>query len=229
MASAAGGGADQALAFAGSSDAYAISTALPDQAYVTTLVGGAINVADALLGPYDIVFGTAILGGDASTTFDFTYRGDLLVGLVDDDAIIDLGSNFGPNVDLTFSEPGIYVLAGVVPESSTWAMMLMGFGGLGFAGYRGVAQNGHSGVIRAKAGLRRGALRRATRNAGQLSGGRKRGHICLQKTEWNATRILIRGIHWSSLAAAGEAVLNRSTTTRRASPKGRKIFRFFRP
>jgi hypothetical protein len=27
-------------------------------------------------------------------------------------------------------------ISGVVPESSTWAMMLVGFAGLGFAGYR---------------------------------------------------------------------------------------------
>jgi hypothetical protein len=27
-------------------------------------------------------------------------------------------------------------VASVVPEPSTWAMMLMGFAGLGFAGYR---------------------------------------------------------------------------------------------
>jgi hypothetical protein len=31
--------------------------------------------------------------------------------------------------------------AGVVPEASTWAMMLIGFAGLGFAGYRGSRQS----------------------------------------------------------------------------------------
>ena len=179
MASAAGGGADQTLAFAGSSDAYAISTALPDQAYVTTLVGGAIMSPTRYWGR-NIVFGTAILGGDASTTFDFTYRGDLLVGLVDDDAIIDLGSNFGPNVDLTFSEPGIYVIGGVVPEPSTWAMMLLWlWRPCGFAGYRGVAQNGHSGVIQGEGGSAPRGTEASNPQRGQLSGGRKRGRHLL--------------------------------------------------
>jgi hypothetical protein len=39
----------------------AISTALPDKAYATTLIDGASSVADALLGPRDEIFGTAIL------------------------------------------------------------------------------------------------------------------------------------------------------------------------
>jgi PEP-CTERM motif len=34
---------------------------------------------------------------------------------------------------LTFNAPGVYVIGGVVPETSTWAMLLIGFGGLGFA------------------------------------------------------------------------------------------------
>ena len=31
---------------------------------------------------------------------------------------------------------GTQVLPGLVPEPSTWAMMLLGFAGLGYAGYR---------------------------------------------------------------------------------------------
>jgi hypothetical protein len=142
---------------------FAFSTALPDKAYAATLIGAASNVADALLGPRDKVFGTAILGeqgfGDsASSTFDFRFRGDLLVGSIDgggqfsieangveiltesfvgDDSVINLGSNFGPDIDLTFSGSGVFVVGGsAVPEASTWAMMLIGFAGLGFAGYR---------------------------------------------------------------------------------------------
>ena len=43
----------------------------------------------------------------------------------------------GPNIDLTISDEfGIFVIGGAVPEPSTWAMMLLGFAGLGFAGYR---------------------------------------------------------------------------------------------
>jgi hypothetical protein len=86
-----------------------------------------------------MVFGTAILGNNsfpdgpvesftysASSTFDFSYRGDLLLGLVDgggefsiiingvqtlaqsfiSDTVINLGSDFGPNIDLTMSSTG---------------------------------------------------------------------------------------------------------------------------
>jgi hypothetical protein len=192
------GGSGQAFANPGQT-AYAFSTALPDRAYATTLIG-ASNVASALLGPRDAVFGTAILGANyasdgggesdtysASSTFDFGYPGDLQLGLIDDqvsgfanglgfqsmeftimadgvevldvtfgslaiaesffrDDVIDLGSDFGPNLDLTFGYTLIadgsggfgfdFALGGAVPEPPTWAMMLVGFAGLGYAGYR---------------------------------------------------------------------------------------------
>jgi hypothetical protein len=91
-----GGGSGQNFANPGQT-AYAFSVGLPSEAYAATLIGGATNVADALLGPRDVVFGTAILGGnyasdgngesrtyDASATFDFSYRGELWLGLIDD-------------------------------------------------------------------------------------------------------------------------------------------------
>jgi hypothetical protein len=111
----------------------AISTALPDKAYATTLIGGASNVADALLGPEDEIFGASILGGfDVSSTFDFSFRGDLILGDISDDSVINLGF-MGPNIDLTISDEfGIFVIGGAVPEPSTWAMMLVGFAGLGW-------------------------------------------------------------------------------------------------
>jgi hypothetical protein len=63
--------------------------------------------------------------------------------------VIDLGSSLGPNFDLTFGYtlvtdgPGGFgfdfvlggAVPGTVPEPSTWALMLLGFGGLAFAGY----------------------------------------------------------------------------------------------
>jgi hypothetical protein len=117
----------------------AIATALPDEAYAATLIGGASNVADAFLGAGDEIFGTAILaaaeGSSASVTFDFSFRGDLILGEVDDNRVINLGFFSGP-VDVTLEDPGIFVLGGAVPEPSTWAMMLLGFAGLGFVGYR---------------------------------------------------------------------------------------------
>jgi hypothetical protein len=62
------------------------------------------------------------------------------------DDVIDLGADFGPNIDLTFGYTLIadgaggfgfdLAIGGAVPETSTWTMMLVGFAGLGFAGYR---------------------------------------------------------------------------------------------
>jgi hypothetical protein len=191
------GGSGQAFSNSGET-AYAFSTGLPDKAYAATLIDGASNVASALLGPQDAVFGTAVLGANnvfvgvsqtysASSTFDFGYPGDLLLGLVDDqvsgfaggqgfqsleftiaadgveildktflnlaaaesffrDDVIDLGSNLGPDVDLTFGTTLIadgsggfgfdFALGGAVAEPSTWAMMLVGFAGIGFMGWR---------------------------------------------------------------------------------------------
>jgi hypothetical protein len=129
----------------------AISTALPDKAYATTLIGGATNVAEALLGPGDEIFGTSILSFPGSSTFDFSFRGDLIFGVIEggggiivngtelsvaDDTVFDLGS-FGPNIELTITGgSGIFAFGGAVPEPSTWAMMLVGFAGLGLVGYR---------------------------------------------------------------------------------------------
>jgi hypothetical protein len=52
----------------------------------------------------------------------------------------------GPDIDLTFGYNLVadgsggfgfdFAVGGAVPEPSTWAMMLVGFAGLGFAGYR---------------------------------------------------------------------------------------------
>jgi hypothetical protein len=146
------------------------------------------------------VFGTAILGAnyaahgtgeshtcEASSTFDFRYGGDVVLGLIDSqltgfsagtgfrsmeftvtangvdildttfrslalaesffhDSVIDLGSNWGPDIDLTFGYNLIanrsggfgfdFAVGGAVPETSTWAMMLIGFAGIGFARHR---------------------------------------------------------------------------------------------
>jgi hypothetical protein len=129
-----------------------ISTALPDKAYATALIGGASNVAEALLGPGDEIFGTSILNFPGSSTFDFSFRGDLILGVIDggadiivngtelsaadgykEDAVFDLGS-FGPNIELTIAGSGTLAFGGAVPAPSTWAMLLLGFGGLGLVG-----------------------------------------------------------------------------------------------
>jgi hypothetical protein len=191
------GGSGQAFANPGQT-AYTFSTALPDRAYAATLIDGASRVGGALLGPRDVVFGTAILGANyaadgggeshtysASSTFDFAYPGDLLLGLIDGqqsgftdgsgfqsmeftidangveildttfrsltvaesffhDDVLDLGSYSGSvdlaiGYDLVADGPGGFgfdLAIGAVPETSTWAMMLIGFAGLGFVGCR---------------------------------------------------------------------------------------------
>jgi hypothetical protein len=70
------GGSGQTFAHPGDT-IFAAATALPDKAYATTLIGGASNVADALLGPGDEIFGTALLfGGSATFNFNFSGRSD---------------------------------------------------------------------------------------------------------------------------------------------------------
>jgi hypothetical protein len=54
-------------------------------------------------------------------------------------AVQDLTNAFTGQFDLDNSLPTIQVTSDVsdVPEPSTWAMMMLGFAGLGYAGYRG--------------------------------------------------------------------------------------------
>lgn len=139
-----GGGSTEAIAQGTSGQfpvnpqqsAIVFSTALPNTDYATTLIGSASNVADALLGPDDKIFGTAILeGSGGSSTFDFSFRGDLILGDITDNSVINLGF-LGPDITWTIEGDGVFVLGGAVPEPSTWAMMLLGFAGVGYASYR---------------------------------------------------------------------------------------------
>jgi hypothetical protein len=212
-----GGGAGEPFSNPGQT-AYSMATGLPGEAYLTTLAGGAGNVATALLGSRDVVFGSSIMGANyasngggsslvynATSTFDFAYRGDVLLGLIGDQSgfasgigfqslefyvldnglkiydqiftgltgllraetffqnnVIDLGSFAGPTVDLTFGynltadgsggfgfdfAVGDPPAATAVPEVSTWAMLLLGFGGLTcLAGFRGNRRKGAPAV-----------------------------------------------------------------------------------
>jgi hypothetical protein len=144
-----GGGSTEAIAQGGSGqspvnpvqfDGAAFSTALPNAAYATALIGSASNVADALLGPDDTIFGTTILeGSGGSSTFDFNFRGDLILGNISNNSVINLGF-MGPNINWTIEGDGVFVLGGAVPEPSRWAMMLVGFAGLGFLSYRSTSR-----------------------------------------------------------------------------------------
>jgi hypothetical protein len=131
------GGSGQSPLTAEQFDGFAFSTALPNTAYATALIGGASNVADALLEPGETIFGTAIVGPGGIVTFDFSFRGDLILGDVGNNSFTNLGF-VGPDIDLTFGNVGVFVIGGIAaaPETSTWAMMLLGFAGLAYAGYR---------------------------------------------------------------------------------------------
>jgi hypothetical protein len=77
---------------------------------------------------------------------DTTFRSLAIAESFFRDDVIDLGSTLGTNFDLTFGYtlvtdgPGGFgfdlAIGGAVPEPSTWAMMLVGFAGLGFMGAR---------------------------------------------------------------------------------------------
>jgi hypothetical protein len=83
---------------------------------------------------------------DGAKIMDQTFASLALADSFFQDQVIDLGSTLGPAVVLTFGYnlvadgSGGYgvdlAVGGAVPESSTWAMMAVGFAGLGFAGYR---------------------------------------------------------------------------------------------
>ncbi len=70
-----------------------------------------------------------------SVEFDSIYTVQLIVSIIGGDAI-----NGSAYVDPIITSPGnnVYFSAGVgsVPEPSTWAMMLLGFAGIGFMAYR---------------------------------------------------------------------------------------------
>jgi PEP-CTERM motif len=66
--------------------------------------------------------------------FDYAYNSkNQPVGTFAVGTTVDLGSKFALNATNTLSFDFTYL---VVPEPSTWAMLLLGFAGLGFVGYR---------------------------------------------------------------------------------------------
>jgi hypothetical protein len=69
----------------------------------------------------------------ASTSYDYPGLTSFEVGLYDNQPNTTSGSGFGPAQTFSnFSVTGTTA----VPEPTTWAMMLLGFAGLGFSGYR---------------------------------------------------------------------------------------------
>jgi PEP-CTERM motif len=81
------------------------------------------GLADASIG---LLFETTILNFNGNTFFteDVTLPGEITISAV---------TTLSPLPFLSFFASGA---AAPIPEASTWAMMLLGFGGLGFLGYR---------------------------------------------------------------------------------------------
>ena len=83
---------------------------------------------------------------DGVEVLDVTFESLAIAETFFRDDVIDLGADLGANIDLTFGYalvadgPGGFgldlAIGGAVPEPSTWVMLLVGFAGLGFAGYR---------------------------------------------------------------------------------------------
>jgi PEP-CTERM motif len=127
---------------------YAIGAGNPDFASVT------LPTLPHQTGPYEIEWDggldTAFVSG--GNVFDFTGGGVSSFEV----AGIDVANGLSPSdptafvTALTFAGTGMFTgtmtpITGTVPEPSTWAMMALGFAGLGFMGWRG-----HSPVRRAR-------------------------------------------------------------------------------
>ncbi len=115
------GGSGQTFANPGDT-AYAFTVGAPDKAYSTSLISSASTVAGALLGPRDAVFGAAILGANyasdggesdiytATSTIDFAYGGDLVLGLIDDqESGFTNGAGF-ESIEFTIAANGATIL-----------------------------------------------------------------------------------------------------------------------
>jgi hypothetical protein len=116
------------------------TTTAPEELYLTLLESNSTGS----LGPHDSM--TLQVNTDG-TVADYTFMSFADAETFFANHTLDLG-DVGPGsqyVDLTYlldvNNFGTgfgfdYVLGGAVPEPSTWGMMLVGFVGLGFAGYR---------------------------------------------------------------------------------------------
>jgi hypothetical protein len=95
--------------------------------------GDAVGI-DAAPGPHDDFLGVPLnYISDTSLTSTLTFAGQDFQSLG-----VTPGTykwTWGPGPDQNFTI-AIGAVGATVPESSTWAMMLLGFAGLGFAGYR---------------------------------------------------------------------------------------------
>ena len=87
----------------------------------------------------------AFLGAD--TLFNFGPGGVSEFEIRGIDPAVDASSGVGFMTQVTFSGDGTFdgSMSAVVPEPSTWAMMLAGFAGLGYIGFRRKAASSVAG------------------------------------------------------------------------------------
>ena len=86
-----------------------------------------INPSD---GSFFLYVPDSYFGGQLSTSSTFLNASFASLGMMPGTYVYSFGS--GTNGDRVFIDVG----TNTIPEPSTWAMMLLGFAGLGFAGYR---------------------------------------------------------------------------------------------
>ena len=94
------------------------------------------NQGATLAGFSDFTTDEFILG--TSSAVFATYDLRAVIGPVTGGAIFNSGSSFATSAGTLVigSLSGDATFTATIPEPSTWAMMLLGFAGLGFAGYR---------------------------------------------------------------------------------------------
>lgn len=126
----------------GKTASFTIDTATPPTTTSSSFIGDQISY-NALTGTFGGTTQTAMVGfgtnlaaqlNISGTTLGFTqYAGPNLFSLVNGSPVFNLGSF---NLSSITSGPAtitIRAVGGAVPEPATWAMMLLGFGGIGFA------------------------------------------------------------------------------------------------
>ena len=99
----------------------------------TSGTGASVGIDAAFGSPANFLDVPANYNSDTSLTSTLIFAGETFKSLDLRSGAYEWTWGSGPDQNFTLV---IATLGAAVPESSTWAMMLLGFAGLGFAGYR---------------------------------------------------------------------------------------------